>query len=352
MPRQATDLPVAPYLVVFVIPAALAAGFLEGGVWLYLVPVIAFVLVPLLDLVLPEDTRNPSPDIETELEERKAFRLVTWALVPVLWGATLWGAWTFVEGNLAAWEAVGLVLSTGIAGGAGGINFAHELGHRPNRFERGLSDLLLWTVWYSHWRVEHVQGHHANVATPGDPATAKLGQSFYGFWLQTVAGTLAGAWRIESRRLERLGKPTWHPGNRVLRGLATQLTLAVAAWWWLGPEGVIFYCLHSVIGFSLLELVNYVEHYGLQRRETSPGRYEPVTPLHSWNNSSRVSNWFLINLQRHSDHHAAPQRRYQSLRHHDESPQLPTGYAGMILLALVPPLWKRVMDPRVAATAR
>jgi alkane 1-monooxygenase len=236
------------------------------------------------------------------------------------------------------------VLSVGVSSGAVGITVAHELIHRPNRFERGLGVIILASVLYGHFRIEHVVGHHAKVATPRDPATARRGQSVYRFWVQSVAGGLADAWTIESRRRKRLGRSVVSPANRLIRYAGVSGVLGGLLGLAFGPEAIAYFILQGVVAFSLLEVVNYIEHYGLTRRWTGD-RYERVSPVHSWNSSRRLTNWFLVNLQRHSDHHFDPSRRYQLLRHIDESPQLPTGYGALVPLALIPGLWRRRIEP-------
>jgi alkane 1-monooxygenase len=241
------------------------------------------------------------------------------------------------------------MLSTGITTGTIGITFAHELIHRPGRLELALGEILLATTSYTHFAIEHVYGHHRYVATPRDPATARLGESLFAFIPRCVIGSLASAWRIERERLAKRRRPWWHASNRMLRYGVTQVALyaAVAIWWgWLAA---LVLGAQAAIAFSLLETINYIEHYGLERREIAPGRYERVQPWHSWNSSHRLSNWLLINLARHSDHHLVASKRYQVLDHVAIAPQLPAGYAAMFLLAMCPPLWRRVMDPRVRA---
>ncbi len=247
--------------------------------------------------------------------------------------------------------ALWLGVSVGFITGGFGITIAHELGHRPGRCDRFVSQLLLVTVCYGHFHVEHNRGHHARVGTPNDPASARLGESFYAFYLRTVIGSFAHAWRLEAMRLEAKGQSAWSPANRNVVYIVAELALCAIAWGVAGPEGVLFFLFQSLVAFTLLELVNYVEHYGLTRKRNADGRYEAVQPHHSWNSDTWFGNALLINLQRHSDHHADSSRPYEALRSIDSAPQLPTGYAGMILLAMLPPLWFRLMDWRVRATA-
>jgi alkane 1-monooxygenase len=261
----------------------------------------------------------------------------------------VWGASVIAGGHLSALETVGLVFGIGLSSGALGINVAHELVHKHVRFENALGYAMLVSVFYTHWGLEHVKGHHRWVATERDPATARFGQSFYAFWPQTVFGAFVSSWRIEKHLLSRKGHGAWTWRNKVLQGLAAQAVFVVLLGRTWGAAAVAYYAAQSLVAISLLEIVNYLEHYGLTRKALGPDQFERVTPLHSWNASNALTNYFLFNLQRHSDHHAKPARRYPILRHFDESPQLPTGYAGMVLLAAVPPLWRAVMDRRVRA---
>lgn len=321
----------------------------DGAVaWLWALPLWIHLLIPLLDVAVGEDVRNPPAAALPALEADLWYRALVAAYVPGQWLVTVLAAWiaASVELSVAAW--VGLALTAGAINGVG-INAAHELGHKRARWERGLSLLALAPVAYGHFFVEHNRGHHLRVATPSDPASARLGESFWTFLPRSVLGGVRSAWRLEAVRLARLGGRTWSVRNQALQGWALTglLFLALAAVF--GAKALPLLLVQALYGISLLEVVNYVEHYGLLRREGADGRPEPCTPLHSWNSSHRVSNLFLYHLQRHSDHHAHPGRRYQALLHHPDSPQLPSGYAAMLVLAYVPPLWRRVMDARVLA---
>jgi alkane 1-monooxygenase len=238
---------------------------------------------------------------------------------------------------------------------SGGINVAHELGHKKEAWARFHSKLNLMTVCYMHFYIEHNKGHHVNVGTPQDPATSKKNQTFYAFWFQTVIGSWRDAWQIEKRRLESKKLPLWNPiHNQMLQyvifpilfiGILTLIfSLLQGIFVWQVP---LFFLAQSYLAFSSLEAVNYIEHYGLQRREIAPGKFEKVNPLHSWNANHLISNFFLLQLQRHSDHHAYAARPYQILRHFEESPQLPYGYPVMILMSMIPPLFFKVMNKRL-----
>jgi alkane 1-monooxygenase len=237
-------------------------------------------------------------------------------------------------------------LSVGVLGGVG-INTAHELGHKKDSLERWLSKITLAQTWYGHFYIEHNRGHHVRVATPEDPASARFGETFWEFLPRSVWGSLRSAWRLEAQRLRRLGKRPWHPSNEVLNAWLMSVVLWGALIAVFGLVLIPFMVIQAVFGFALLETVNYLEHYGLLRQKTTSGRYERCTPEHSWNSDHLVTNLFLYHLQRHSDHHANPTRRYQTLRSVDGAPNLPSGYATMIALTYIPGIWRRVMDHRV-----
>ena len=321
------------------------------GVWLWIGPVVVLVIVPVIDLGTGLDRANPPDDVLEALEQDRYYRWITFAFLPLQYVGLVLACWLIVRGGLSGWDKVGLALTVGSVGGVG-INTAHELGHKKESHERWLSKIALAQSWYGHFYIEHNRGHHVRVATPEDPASARVGESFYRFLPRTVVGSLRSAWRLERRRLGRRGGHPFTPGNDVLNAWLMSLALWGALIAWLGPGLTPYLVLQAVLGVSLLEAVNYMEHYGMLRQRVGmPGRerYERVDPTHSWNSNNIATNVLLYHLQRHSDHHANPTRRYQCLRDYAESPTLPTGYAGMILLALVPPLWRRVMDPRVLA---
>ncbi|MEO0424183.1 MAG: alkane 1-monooxygenase [Pseudomonadota bacterium] len=317
-------------------------------VFWYLLPIYAYGLVPLLDAWLGEDRHNPPESQVPSLERDPFYRAVLIAYLPAQYACFAWGVFTFVNGTLGWTESLGLILSLGLIGG-GGINVAHELGHKPSAVSGWLAKLALMQTAYGHFYVEHNRGHHVRVATREDPASARYGETYYGFWVRTVFGGFASAWRLEQQRLGREGCGAWHWRNQVLQGLALTLALFVVTCLWLGAAVLPLLLAQAVIGFSLLEGVNYIEHYGLLRRRDGEGRLERVQPRHSWNSNHVMSNLMLYHLQRHSDHHAHWSRSYQALRHQADAPALPAGYTAMLLVALVPPLWRRIMDPRLLA---
>lgn len=317
-----------------------------NGILWWFAPVFIFLVIPLLDHAVGTDRSNPPDWAVPQLEADRYYRWCTYLYLPIQAATFLWGAWAFTHLDLAWWEGLGLAVTVGTVGGIGIAN-AHELGHKKPKLERRLSKLVLAQSAYGHFYVEHNRGHHARVATPEDPASARMGESFYAFLPRTVIGSLRSAWRLEANRLANAGGRTWTWRNEVLNAWALTVVLFAGVVIWLGPTVIPFLVVQAVYGFLLLEVVNYVEHYGLLRQKNESGRYERTRPAHSWNSNHTASNVFLYHLERHSDHHAHPTRRFQALRHFDDSPQLPSGYALMIGLAYIPPLWRRVMDHRV-----
>jgi alkane 1-monooxygenase len=307
---------------------------------------LVFVLIPVAERLFGLRTDNDDTDGPAR---RWLYDLPLVAWIPVQLGVQLYATWLVATGALTGWEAIIAALSVGTTAGAGGINIAHELMHRRSAPERAAAEVLMGSVTYTHFCIEHVHGHHRNVATPLDPASSRPGESVYRYLPRTIVGGLRSAIGIENERCRKRGIPSSSLRHRITRYGLTQAVLYATLALTLGPTAALFWLGQSLVAIALLEVINYVEHYGLQRREVSPGRYERVQPWHSWNASHRLTNWLLFNLQRHSDHHFLASRPYHQLRHYDDVPQLPAGYATMILMALVPPLWRGVMDPRVQA---
>jgi alkane 1-monooxygenase len=311
-----------------------------------------FVLVPGIDAVCGDERRNwASPAQAGALENHAYFRILTLLVLPLWLGTLAWCTWqaTHLPLGVAGW--LGWLVSTGVIGGVLAINPAHELIHKNGRLEPLAGGILLSSVGYQGFKVEHVRGHHLHVATPEDSSSARLGESVYAFVPRALWLNVRNAWRLEIARLRQRGRSPWSWRNEMVGW--TALWLLFVAWFaaFGGWPAALFFLGQGLVAAATLEVINYVEHYGLNRREISPGRYERVNHHHSWNAPQRYTNWLLFNLQRHSDHHETARRRYQVLLHHDDSPQLPAGYATMFVLALLPPLWRRVMDHRALATA-
>lgn len=313
---------------------------------LWFVVILVHAIIPALDVLFGEDAVNPPEAALNALVKDRYYSWVLYAFVPLQLLATVAGAWLVATGDLPWYDLLGLAVSVGMVNGVA-INTAHELGHKKDKVDRWLSRISLAPTFYGHFYVEHNRGHHKNVSTPNDPASSRLGETFWAFWPRTVMGSLRSAWHLEAERLARGGKSVWSLSNENLQSWAMSVVLWGALLAVLGWVVLPFLLIQAVYGFSLLEVVNYLEHYGLLRRQLPDGRVERCLPEHSWNSNHMVTNLFLYHLQRHSDHHANPTRHYQALRHFEESPQLPGGYAAMMLLAYVPPLWFAVMDKRV-----
>lgn len=311
-------------------------------------PVAVFVGVPILDALVGNDGSSPPDDAYEWLSQDRYYRWCTYLFLPVLLIGLVVACYLWSDEALSVVDSVGLACTVGLVSGIG-INAAHELGHRTERHERWLAKVALAQSCYGHFFVEHNWGHHARVATPEDPASGRFGETLWEFLPRSVLGGLRSAWRLERSRLLRKQKGPWTIHNNILQAWAMSVVLfgvLLAVFGWIIAPYLI---IQAVIGFTMLETVNYVEHYGLLRTRLPNGRYEKCSPRHSWNSDRLVTNVFLFHLQRHSDHHANPGRRYQTLRSFDEAPQLPAGYATMIVFAMIPPLWRRVMDHRVVA---
>ncbi|MFW5473927.1 fatty acid desaturase [Knoellia sp. CPCC 206450] len=347
------------WLIGLVVPSLAFVGMggwmLTGwSVWFWLGPIVVLGIVPAIDLFAGLDRSNPPDDVIEALEKDRYYRWITYLYLPIQYAGFVGAMWVVSGASpfaLGLSEKVGLAVSIGCIGGIG-INTAHELGHKREQNERWLSKVALAQSFYGHFYIEHNRGHHVRVATPEDPASSRVGESFYAFWPRTVWGSLRSAWRLEARRIGRRRQHPFRLSNDVLNAWLMSAVLWTGLVLWLGVGIVPFLVIQALVGISLLEVVNYMEHYGMLRQKVGVGdrrRYERVDPSHSWNSNNIATNVLLYHLQRHSDHHANPTRRYQTLRDYEESPVLPTGYAGMILLALLPPLWRRVMDPRVLA---
>jgi alkane 1-monooxygenase len=328
--------------------AAWAATGLEWTLWL--TPVVIYGLIPLLDQLIGEDPNNPPEALVPQLAADPWYRWLAWGAVPAVWLTVAVAAWFAVHGGLSWIGWLGLAVSAGWTSGAG-INVGHELGHKKAPLERWLARVALAPAGYGHFVVEHVRGHHRDVATPEDPASARMGESYYRFMLREIPGAFRRAWRLERERLGAQGGGALDPRNENLQAWALSVLFWGGLAAWLGAAVLPFALVQAAFAYSLLSAANYVEHYGLLRERGPDGRYVRPAPRHSWNSNRVVSNLVLYQLQRHSDHHAWPARPYQALRHFEEAPQLPTGYFGMFLLAMAPPLWRKVMDPRVLAHA-
>jgi alkane 1-monooxygenase len=321
----------------------------SGKQWMLWLP-LAFVygVIPLLDYLFPKDRSNPPEQIVPQLEADGYYRVLNHLTVPLHFVVLVCGAWFVATQDLGWSGLIALSLMVGAIGGFG-INTAHELGHKKNELDRLLARVVLAVPIYGHFTMEHNVGHHAEVATPEDSASARYGESIYRFALREIPGGLRRGWRLESERLQRRGYRTWSWRNEILQSYALSAVLYGGLITLFGLAVLPFLLLQAAWAWWQLTSANYIEHYGLLREKDADGRYERCQPHHSWNANHVASNLVTFHLERHSDHHAWAARHYQSLRHFDDVPQLPSGYFGMFLLSYVPPLWRRVMDPKVLA---
>jgi alkane 1-monooxygenase len=339
------------WLTSVLLPAFLGCGPLlywgTGSAAALWIPIaLVYAALPIADIILGEDRNNPPEEVVPLLEADAYYRWASYALVPVLWIAFLGNAWFVGTTPLPWWGVLAVVANTGMVCGFG-INLGHELGHKKSKLERNLATSVLAMGAYGHFAIEHNRGHHRHVATPEDCASSRMGENIYRFAVRELPGGFLRAWRMEQGRLERHEQPVWSLQNEILRAGLVTAVVSIALTVAFGPLMIAF--LLGTYFFSAFQLTsaNYIEHYGLLRQKRANGHYERCQPQHSWNSNHICSNWALYHLQRHSDHHANPGRRYQSLRHFENVPELPNGYMGMFLVAWVPPLWFRVMNPRL-----
>lgn len=331
------------YLLAYLPISSVYLGFYIGGIGYYSGVIIAFVIIPALELFAKGNTENRTAE---ELSAAKLFffDLLLYLNIPLVYGLVYYSGVIIYSLSLSTVELVGLVLSLGVILSTCGINVGHELGHRTKNYEQFFSKALLLPNLYLHFFIEHNLGHHKNVATPKDPASARFGENVYAFFWRSVTQSYVSAWRIENKLLERNGQKKWSFQNRMIRFQLVQLIYLLLLTMLFDSRVMLLLALSGVVGFLLLELVNYIEHYGLLRKQLPSGRYEPVQPKHSWNSNHEIGRIVLYELTRHADHHFKSTRKYHTLRHFEEAPQLPFGYPMSMLIALVPPLWFRLMN--------
>ena len=337
------------YLLAYCVPIIAFLGIYFDGFWSYAGVVFAFGILPLLELFFPKDEKNyTEAEIESKLKNH-FFDVLLYLNVFIVYGTLFFVMQKVTATYLSISEIIGTVLSLGIVLGSNGINVAHELGHREKVGERILGKLLLIPSHYTHFFIEHNHGHHLHVSTSEDPSTAKLNQSLYAFWIQTVVGTYTKAWKIQ-RKLNEIENRTWYSvKNDMFWFTLIQIGYLVLIYFFFGIVGLTIVSLAGVVGFLLLETINYIEHYGLKRTLLPSGRYERVSEKHSWNSNHILGRIMLYELTRHSDHHYKSQKKYQILEYHDVSPQMPFGYPTSMVLSLIPPLWFRVMNKKIPA---
>lgn len=335
------------YSLAYTIPLAAFLGIYYQGIASYAGVLFAFGFIPLLEILLPINTDNYDDDEIKSKLANKIYDFLLYLNIPIVYGLLLFSILTILKSELETYEIIGTILSLGIVFGANGINVAHELGHRKTRWERILGKILLIPSHYTHFFVEHNLGHHLHVSTPDDPSTAKYNQNLYAFWYQTITGTYKKAWQIQMK-LNKVNKVSFFSiyNDMFWFSIIQVVYLGILAYFF-GTLGFVIALFSGIIGFLLLETINYIEHYGLKRNRLASGRYERVTEKHSWNSNHIMGRIILYELTRHSDHHYRASKKYQILEYHDVSPQMPFGYPTSMVLSLFPPLWFAIMNKRV-----
>jgi alkane 1-monooxygenase len=335
------------YFTPFVLYILALLSFNGHGLICWTPLLYTFFLIPFVELFVKADPKNLDEVEEALAKKNKAYDLILYAAVIMQY----YSLWVFFNSlkqeQLRTIDIIGRVLSMGLLCAAFGINVAHELGHRVNKIEQTFAKMLLLTSLYMHFFIEHNKGHHKHVATPHDPSTAKYNQSVYAFWPQTLIGTYLSAWKIANEEVGKKGKRWYSLQNEMLLFQIIQFLFVFAIYYFFGAMSALLFIIAAFMGGLLLETVNYIEHYGLSRNTTSEEQYERVQPHHSWNSNHIIGRLMLFELSRHSDHHYLASRKYQILRSFDNAPQMPTGYPGMILLSLFPPLWFKIMHQQM-----
>lgn len=345
------------YLLSLIIPAlpivcAYFAVESGNGLWLWATVVFFYAGITLLDSVFGDDEANPTEEMVETLKNESYYKYVLYAAVPMLWLSIVAMAYVVSHYEWSWFSILGGALSAGLMG-AFGVNLGHELGHKVNdKGQQLAAKLALATCGYGHFVIEHNKGHHKDVATPDDPASSRMGESIYKFVRREIPGAFRRAWALEAARLQRQGKSEWSFENEIIQPALLTIAVYSVLLAFFGPIMLPFLLIVAFFGYWNLTCANYIEHYGLLRQKDKNGRFERCQPHHSWNSNHKISNLFVVHLQRHSDHHAHPTRAYQVLRDYDNVPKLQAGYPWMFILAMIPPVWFALMNPRVVEWAQ
>ena len=335
------------YSIAYTVPLVVYFS-LQGRGWVCFAALIyLFGLLPLLELLLRGNTHNMNEDAEQKAGAARVYDWILYCFVPMQYLLWYYFLMQMQDASLLWWERLGKITAFGLSCGVLGINVAHELGHRSKTYEQLLSKVLLASTLYLHFFIEHNKGHHLRVATEEDPASARKGETVYGFYIRSIRDSWISAWKIQLKENKKHGIGFWSPENQMWWFQMVQLCIILIIYFFFGGWILLYYLGAALMGMLLLETVNYIEHYGLVRKRNESGYYERTMPVHSWNSNHSLGRVVLLELTRHSDHHYQANRKYQILRHFDESPQMPTGYPGMMLLSLIPPLWFWVMHREI-----
>ncbi|CAL2095015.1 alkane 1-monooxygenase [Tenacibaculum sp. 190524A02b] len=335
------------YVSILILPITVCVSFTHLG-WLTFLPLVTFFgFVPLFEFLFKPDKRNFSKEEEIKEKENKLYSYILYSTVPIQLFFLIWFLFLMQNTEIFSINTLGKIFAMGLMCGVIGINVGHELGHRNNRLDEFLGELLLLTSLNTHFLPYHNAGHHFNVATPNDAATARKNEIVYLFWFRSHFQSYYQAWQLENKRLKNTNRTWLHYQNRMVIYTLCNLVLLGSILYFFGFSSFVSFIISSVIGILLLETVNYIEHYGLLRKKNERGRYERVKRTHSWNSDHVIGKIMLFNLSRHSDHHYNGSKHYQLLKSLPESPQMPTGYPGMMLIALLPPLWFSIMNKKL-----
>ncbi|NND64142.1 MAG: alkane 1-monooxygenase [Flavobacteriaceae bacterium] len=335
------------YLVAYALPLVLIVSLNLRGIWSFFTPLFAFVLIPIIEIMLPVDDSNISEKEKKQKSKNIFFDILLYFNIPIIYGIVGWFLWSTTWANYGLYEIIGLTFSVGIVLSSNGINVAHELGHRTTRWERVLSKILLLPAMNLHFYIEHNFGHHLHAATKEDPASAKYNQSVYSFWFTSILGQYRSAWNIQMNLLKKEGRGFLSYKNDMLWYVAAQLVYYGVIYYFFGITALAIAFGFAISALVMLETINYIEHYGLRRLKTASGRYERVKEIHSWNSNHVLGRIMLYELTRHSDHHYRAHKKYQLLEYHEVSPQMPYGYPTSMVISLVPPVWFALMNKRI-----
>jgi alkane 1-monooxygenase len=335
------------YLSPLIVYVGSVHAFTAYGLWCYVPLIYAWIVIPGLELFIKPDPSNLSEAEEEVARMDKVYDYILYLIVLLQVPTLFYFLYSMQDESLTIADKIGRIGTMGLLCGTFGINVGHELGHRTNKFEQALAKISLLTSLYMHFFIEHNKGHHKNVATPQDPSSARYGENVFSFWFRTIFFSYISAWRIAAKDVSKRQKPAFSLHNEMLQFQLIQLAFVGLIWWMFGWEILLYFLVAALMGVLLLETVNYIEHYGLERRLISQDKYERAMPQHSWNSNHVIGRVMLFELSRHSDHHYLASRKYQVLKHHNDAPQMPTGYPGMMMLSLLPPAWFYVMNKRV-----
>lgn len=338
------------YFSPFIIYLGAFRAFTTTGWQIWLPLAYAWFIIPLIELFIKPDNSNLSEAEEELLKQDKIYDALLYLVVPLQYAALFLFLYSMKFDKMTIFDIIGRIYVMGLCCGVFGINVAHELGHRVNRIEQIFAKMLLLTSQYMHFFIEHNKGHHKRVATMEDPSSSRQGEWIYTFYFRSVILSYFSAWNIANKEMKKKNLPVLSLKNEMIQFSIIQVAFVALIFFLFGWLVTIYYLAAALIGILTLETVNYIEHYGLKRKTLTDGKYERVNPEHSWNSNHVLGRVMLFELSRHSDHHYLASRKYQILRHHDNSPQMPTGYPGMMILSLIPPAWFYIMDRRIKAT--